>query len=324
MPPSFRTSPSRPAPSKPSENILSSRCRHAAIAASRQLCSGSNLPPPQIFELFYIRLACLTIVNATPLAAQESKALGDLNSSHYYDESTGFHVLPWELRVLAVRLQAIGYGDPRRAIFGYYELASDVRKEIKKSKEEEQLQWKGRLKDLGLRVGNALIEMGDLGAAARHLESLRRGDDREPLLDGRLALLHLQLGDISTAKRHFPNVGESKDENSMNMLQPFLNMAENRFEDACEGFRALLAGPYHDLATQNLAVCLVYVGKLDEASALLESLIESRRSFHTLLFNLATIYELCSEKAKDKKLALVERVAGMMEGGERGNVDFKL
>lgn len=36
--------------------------------------------------------------------------------------------------------------------------------------------WKERLKELGVFVANALIEMGDLGAAARHLETLRPRD----------------------------------------------------------------------------------------------------------------------------------------------------
>ena len=44
--------------------------------------------------------------------------------------------------------------------------------------------------------------------------------------------------------------------------------------------------PSSDLATQNLAVCLFYTGKVDETLELLEQLVEKGRSFHALTFNL--------------------------------------
>lgn len=59
---------------------------------------------------------------------------------------------------------------------------------------------------------------------------------------------------------------------------------------------------------------------------LLTSLISTGQSFHTLTFNLVTIYELCSERSRTKKFDLVEQVAAMGDGrsGERSNADFKL
>ncbi len=78
----------------------------------------------------YTRLACLTLIDATPLAAQEVKALEDLNSAFYLDDITGAHLVPWELRVLNVRLQAMGFGDPRRAVMSYYDLAREARSQI--------------------------------------------------------------------------------------------------------------------------------------------------------------------------------------------------
>ena len=49
--------------------------------------------------------------------------------------------------------------------------------------------------------------------------------------------------------------------------------------------------------------------------------------FHALTFNLATVYELCTEKSRARKTELVERVVaqhGHDVACERGNVDFKL
>ena len=77
--------------------------------------------------------------------------------------------------------------------------------------------------------------------------------------------------------------------------------------------------------TQNLAVCLFYVGKVDETVKLLEGLVDGGRSFHALTFNLATVFELCSERGRERKGELVERVAhGRVGIGERGAADFKL
>ena len=60
---------------------------------------------------------------------------------------------------------------------------------------------------------------------------------------------------------------------------------------------------------------------------LLEQLVDSGNASHTLLFNLTTMYELCTERSRTLKLRLAERVAAMDEtssGWEKTNADFKL
>lgn len=62
--------------------------------------------------------------------------------------------------------------------------------------------------------------------------------------------------------------------------------------------------------------------------------MEEGHSFHALTFNLATVYELCTERSRAKKMEFAERVAEKTggsngdEGGqaraERSNADFKL
>lgn len=68
-------------------------------------------------------------------------------------------------------------------------------------------------------------------------------------------------------------------------------------------------------------------------------MVDAGHSFHALTFNLATVYELSTERSRAKKMELAEKIAGSMitveeqsdgEDGrgsvwaERGNVDFKL
>ena len=137
-PTAFRNPARQPAPDTPiSELLARGHFRAAAISATQVLTGtgldGHHTSPPDptdhatIFSLLYTRLACLTLIDATPLAAQEVKALEDLNSTFYIDETTRLHVVPWELRVLNVRLQAMGFGDPRRAVMSYYDLAREAR-----------------------------------------------------------------------------------------------------------------------------------------------------------------------------------------------------
>lgn len=213
---------------------------------------------------------------------------------------------------------------------GYYDLAKDARLEITRTIGEERQTWKERLKDLGIRVGNALIETGDLAAAIRHFESLRGKDSGEDeLLKNRIALLYLRLGDLSAARRYIPATPNSDSTSSTALLPPLLSMAEARYDDAIREWRGLTHGANGDIATQNLAVCLLYTNHLDEAHTLLDALIDKGRSFHALTFNLATVYELRTEKARARKGELAERVAAGLigeggSGGERVAADFKL
>ncbi len=64
-----------------------------------------------------------------------------------------------------------------------------------------------------------------------------------------------------------------------------------------------------------------------QGRALLEQLVDSGRSSHTLLFNLSTMYELRTDRSRALKVRLAEKVAVMParpEGWEKSNADFKL
>ncbi|TGZ81447.1 hypothetical protein EX30DRAFT_340730 [Ascodesmis nigricans] len=59
----------------------------------------------------------------------------------------------------------------------------------------------------------------------------------------------------------------------------------------------------------NWAVCLLYQGKLKEAREVLEELIEEGKSWPAVVFNLATVYELCGDGSRKLKTELAEKVA---------------
>lgn len=286
IPPTFRSSFYNPAIGEPLETSLQALNTqltqgHFLLAAhlSAKLLTSPILQSSDagvIFMLLYTRLACLELTGNSSFAAQESKALEDLNSTFYYvdidlkaDNSTHdprrglYHIVPWPLRVLAVRLQSIAFGDSRKTITGLYELAFEARREFMRPTQEVAIKqvWRERLHDLGTRIANALIEMGDLDAAKRSLMNLRGQADTRT--EARSVLLALRIGDLSLAK-HILDKSPVLNEG---ILRPLTTMAEGSYEDAAAQWKLLLGESSESLQpiiVQNLAVCLLYTGCLNE------------------------------------------------------------
>lgn len=275
-------------------------------------------------------------MNEHGLAAVEARVLGDVGSSFYQGED-GAHLVPWGLRVLAVRLSALGYGEWRKGVMGYFELARECRGQVLSAgTEEERALWRGRLREVGVRVGNVMVEMGDLEGAGRHLAELRGG---EADADGEVVLMEtltwLRLGDVQAARRCLAAVASSEDADDEDpnallsaTLEALILLADAEYAAAADAFAALREKhPSDAMLTQNLAVCLLYTGRIADAKALLEAQIDGP-PFHSLIFNLCTVYELCTERNRDAKLAVASKLAARKGEGNVGwemrDVDFKL
>lgn len=375
----------------------------------------------EIFKLWYIRLSCLCLIGATQIACVEVKALEDLSAPIYWQEfpptnnspqkPTRRHLVPWELRLLAIRLQALSFNDWRRALVFYYELAREARAELARAinspPPNNQLihLWKARLQDLGIRVASALVEMGDLAAAARHLESLRKVDEGARKGEGggleqqdvkvryMLCLLYIRIGNFAAAKDALPppsvpaeaqnnqNISPTSTSSATttcspakpvyptytdNIIYALLPTATGSWEssilawsqlpslsivtttttpttsdsrhtttkittvpDSDDPLGALVPKEeqqYNVLERQNLAVSLVYTGRLSQARDILEDLIEEGNAFYALTFNLCTIWELVTDgqATRDKKAEVAEKVALGGERREAGPAWFKM
>ncbi|KOS21822.1 hypothetical protein ESCO_002034 [Escovopsis weberi] len=282
----FRNPAKQPAADATIEELLArGHFRAAAIAAAQELTgsgSGRAVDPrdaQKIFQLLYTRLACLTLIDATPLAAQEVKALEDLNDARrYVDAATGRHLAPWELRVLNVRLQALGFGDPRRAVMSYHDLAREARDRAKhgaaRHDNSAKELWKARLHDLGIKTAGALIDMDDLCCAAHHLKSLRdRGDGK---LAFARALLFLQIGDVDSARTCAEQCSGDAARTEAIILA-LCDMADSDFEAALEKWLALEDCAEDEMVKVNAAVCLLFLGRIQEVcSPVLKRLRKSR------------------------------------------------
>ena len=327
------------------DRLLSTGDLLSAAHLAAGILTSPELDPTDvktIADLLSIRYSCLELTGNTFVAAQESKVLEDLNSEFYYiippsvsseqprlesTSSLAIHILPFSLRLQASRLQSIGFSDPRRGVSAFYDLGLECREHLSwpDASPTDRGLWGRRLTELGIRVVNALVGINDLECAKRTLASL------SPPLDvdwkTRMSLLMMKIGDLSAAKDLLEGSSEGED-----LLDPLLTIAEGRFEDAVLGWEKLRAqdhaGHLKSIIHQNLAVIYLYTGRLSDARRLMEDIVEGGEGYGSLTFNLATLYELSSERSRDLKLALANRVA-LQDGSRlkpkcRLNADFKL
>jgi hypothetical protein len=187
--------------------------------------------------------------------------------------------------------------------------------------------------------------MGDFDAARRSLGNLQAPGPETEITKLRKALLLLRVGDLDAAGQVF---GDSSETQEAALLKPLISMSDGRYPDAVAQWRILGEDRTRTdgaLVAQNLAVCLLYTGQLDEvrvsrsawwmlaysslqARQLLEAEISANHSFGSLIFNLATVYELCSDGAGYLKGQLAGTISKQPVTGQtnldRPNSDLKL
>lgn len=271
IPAPFLSTPSAapPTDAAPAALLQQLRFRAAAIAAAAELTAASSpADNAAILELWYIRLLALCLAHQPAQAAQEIKVFQDLTSTFYLDPDTGRSVIPWEMRVLAVGLALAS--DPRRAVARYYALAAECRAAALDATVApgDRAVWRARLGELGVRVANALLALGDLAAAVRHLSGLRTLPRRREAL----ALLYIRAGMIDQA-RACAGGGDGGDgggdggDGVDTMMDGLLLMAEGQWAEAVDVWRAMVTrgGDCNgEMAANNLAVCQLYLGRLSD------------------------------------------------------------
>ena len=162
----------------------------------------------------------------------------------------------------------------------------------------------------------------------------------------REALVWLSLGNVQAAEKCLERMSSAKPHNNndnstgsptnsstdsstdsstaRDMLAALLQIADGNFSAAVESWKALSRNvnndntkdghdvfPAQSLVMQNQAVCSLYAGRMDDARHMLERIADQSRPFHTLTFNLASVYELCGgERAHALKMGLARKVTG--------------
>lgn len=330
----FLNSPNQPPRETSLPDLLQNgHFRRAADTSLNELlrCSPTGDDADRIFQLLYTRLACLTLINRPDLAAHEAAALTDYLARSPPGAASVVPLIPWELRLLLVRLQSANAEDGgRRAIMSLYALTAEVRSHIRdarRSGNQQDVQtWSQRLRDLGLGVADTLVEMGELETASRHLDTLvdAGADD----LAYRRALLRLRVGDISGAKRNIDAIQHSPSQRAaLNALFEFTNGKASEAIASCQSHAG--ESTTDSLFASNMAVGLLYTGHITLARDIFEAVSQKQPAFPGLLFNLGTVYELCSDRAMARKADLMRTMAAKQPtpdsgGWERASFEFKM
>ena len=144
-----------------------------------------------------------------------------------------------------------------------------------------------------------------------------------------MAMIYLKMGMIDRARDLLKDAGLQRSEQVI--LSSLLATANDDFDKAME----ILSKDEPDqhsgmlaLAKQNLALTLLYNGEIGRARTILDHLVDEHESFQTLTINLATLYELMSDRSEDLKLALAGKLAAQGRSLDQrrsfSNADFKL
>ena len=145
-----------------------------------------------------------------------------------------------------------------------------------------------------------------------HLETANANKAKVRSIQGRM---FLQLGDLLSAMKFFDEASSLRPKTSDNVDslidKSCLSIASNNYIEALELLtrakeQCSLPNP---IVINNMSVCLLYLGRLKEALSLLESnLTANPEAFlqETQVLNLATLYELESSYAGQKKQSLLD------------------
>ncbi|KAH6923324.1 hypothetical protein HPB50_027291 [Hyalomma asiaticum] len=148
---------------------------------------------------------------------------------------------------------------------------------------------------------------------------LEKNSGRKAQLHSAIGRIYLQLGDVETAQSHFHKAEALYHGMALEgRLEILINkgtmaLALNSYAEAYHFYEeASKLQPKNPLFINNMAVCLLYLGRLSESVHLLESTMQGDPALclhEGYLFNVCTLYELQSSEAVTKKRNMLRLVA---------------
>ncbi|KAM4542118.1 trafficking protein particle complex subunit 12 isoform 2-T2 [Odontesthes bonariensis] len=296
-------------------------------------------------QLWFVRLALLTKLNLFQNAELESEPFGNLDQPDLYYEyyptvypGRRGSMVPFSMRMLHAELPQY-LAKPQEALDRLHILktvCNAILENLEKglaedgsmitltqeNREASLKLWRSRLSRVMYSMANCLLLMKDYILAVETYHSIIQYEpqQRVQLLSG-IGRIFLQVGDVKTAERYFQDVEKAcqTNENHLThttcvlMNRAFVYLSQNNYAEAHASFLEVLKmDPKNPVASNNAAVCLLYLGRLKESLGQLEGLVQQDPTLYlheSVLFNLTTMYELESSRSTQKKQALLEAVA---------------
>ncbi|GIY73726.1 trafficking protein particle complex subunit 12 [Caerostris extrusa] len=298
---------------------------------------------PLSLRLWYVRLALFVKLQHYSYAEVEGAAFGDLDKPDlYYEYYPDIYkgkrgtMVPFPLRLLLAELPQY-QGNYQIALDNMYQILNIIQKMIKNvqngcaedgsmiklsdSRRAASLEiWGKRERRVLYSILNCILTQKDYILAVSIINILMQKSKEEiPQLYSALGRIYLQLGDVKCAQDCFMKAAAAAKnyprnfQVEENINKALMEIAHNNNEEAFKYYeKAYSINPNNPMLANNLAVCLLYMGKLKESLELLERNIHNNPSscLHDgLLFNICTLYELESSRCAQKKLAMLELVS---------------
>lgn len=298
---------------------------------------------PLSLRLWYTRLAILVKLKKFSLAEVESAAFGDFEKPDLYYEfypdvykGKRGTMVPFSFRLLLAELPQY-QGNHQIALDNMYYILNIIQKiiknvqngcaedgsmiELSESRKNASLEiWRKREQRVLFSILNCVLSQKDYILAVSIVNILlEKCKESAPQLLSALGRIYLQLGDVKYAQDCFNKAATISCEKSQQYLveecinKALLAIAHNNSEEAYKHYhQAYTLSPDNAMLANNMAVCLLYMGRLKESLSLLEKTIQKNPSscLHDgILFNTCTLYELESSRCAQKKLAMLELVS---------------
>ncbi|OWR53560.1 trafficking protein particle complex subunit 12 [Danaus plexippus] len=291
-------------------------------------------------QLWLTRFAVMCRIKLYEPLLKEAEPFGDFTKPDMfyefypeaYENRTG-SLVPFSLRLLVAELPG-HVGKPEEAMDRLYAMLDVIEQMISNLKsgktevgtdnisaedQKESLRlWNGRRIRVLHSITNCAIALKDYRLATKILTTLKNeatNVQQQRALHSALCRVALLAGHGRAAVAHCSNAKDAR-----NHICPtpdvreyvdlgLIDIAHGKYQDAYNNFaRAADQEPTNIMVANNLAVCLLYMGRLKEAISVLQKAIHSdpeRGLNESLLINLCTLYELESSKTNEKKLNLL-------------------
>ncbi|XP_050734491.1 trafficking protein particle complex subunit 12-like isoform X4 [Eriocheir sinensis] len=294
-------------------------------------------------QLWFTRIALLVKLRRFSLAEVECQYFNDLDAPdlyfEFYPELYGGRkgsMVPFSFRLLVAELPQ-HLGKHTQALDRLNALLRTCNKIIKNlntglSEDGSNLEMTNNMRDDSLKlwrtrrhrvmysITNCAVSLKDFRLAGSLIQRLIQEDPNSAAgLYSALGRLCLQLGDVTAAQETFNQYFEHSlppphhDPVQGLLHSAYISIAQNAFKDAAEILQqAHKLNPSNGLVINNYGVCLMYTGRVSEAITLVEGAVFSQpdRFLHeAIVLNLATMYELESSNAHQKKLKLLSLIA---------------
>ncbi|GFR21939.1 trafficking protein particle complex subunit 12 [Trichonephila clavata] len=298
---------------------------------------------PLSLRLWYVRLALFVKLHHFSYAEVEGAAFGDLDKPDLYYEfypdvykGKRGTMVPFPLRLLLAELPQY-QGNSQIALDNLYQILNVIQKVLKNvqngcaedgsmiklsdSRRAASLEiWGKRERRVLYSILNCILSQKDYILAVSVVNILiEKSTEDTPQLYSALGRIYLQLGDVKYAHECFTKAVALSKQFSQDFLaeeninKALMAIAHNNNEEAYKFYeKAFSICPNNAMLANNMAVCLLYMGRLKESLELLEKTIHNNplSCLHDgLLFNICTLYELESSRCAQKKQAMLELVS---------------